>query len=270
MIELLTQIGFSENEAKLYIALLNLGEGTVDEIVKIAKVRRTTAYSVLRGMVENGLIAEVAGKPVRYQVLPPRQTLNDIFREKIEEANRWAERLPSIAEDFISQAESLYEQKPTSVDASREIMILRGPQMLNTILRPIEARVRNYIRILSRPPIVLPRQEDKKPPIGNTNLPHSFRKLVLCESDMLKDKDYLETIKIFLNSGNLVRHLPSVPVKLLIYDDFASLISMSPNGKPETHIALLIQNKQIVSFHILSFDLLWKTAKPILEHMEME
>ncbi len=263
MKEFLTQVGFSENEAKLYVSLLNLGEGTVNEIARVAKVRRTTAYSVLREMVKKGLIVEVAGKPVRYQVLPPRQALADFLRERIEEAKRWAERLPLIAEEFIVQAEQLYERKPISIDATRELMILRGPQMIRNIMKPIEARVREYIRVLSRPPIVVPRQKDKKPPIGNTNRPRSFKKLVICETDMLKDREYRETIKIFLNSGNLVRHLPSVPIKLVIYDDYASLISMTPNGRPEDHISLLIQNKQIIRFHIKSFELLWEVAKPV-------
>ena len=121
MKEFLTQVGFSENEAKLYVSLLNLGEGTVNEIARVAKVRRTTAYSVLREMVKKGLIVEVAGKPVRYQVLPPRQALADFLRERIEEAKRWAERLPLIAEEFIVQAEQLYERKPRFPEACQAL-----------------------------------------------------------------------------------------------------------------------------------------------------
>src|SRR3989338_2411851 len=53
--------GLSENEAKIYLALLELGKGTVSEITRKANLNRTTGYDVLDGLVAKNL-ASVSGK----------------------------------------------------------------------------------------------------------------------------------------------------------------------------------------------------------------
>lgn len=52
----LKDLGFSENEAKVYLALLELGPSTTTEIGRIAKINRTTGYAVLESLAGRGLI----------------------------------------------------------------------------------------------------------------------------------------------------------------------------------------------------------------------
>ena len=47
LLSLVERIGFDDKEAKIYIALLELGEATVLEVGKRAGVKRPTAYLVL-------------------------------------------------------------------------------------------------------------------------------------------------------------------------------------------------------------------------------
>lgn len=49
-------IGLSEKEAKIYTALLSLGEASIIEIAKKAEIKRTTVYNLLPELVNNGLI----------------------------------------------------------------------------------------------------------------------------------------------------------------------------------------------------------------------
>lgn len=57
----LINIGFSQKEASVYLALLELGKRTVSPIARKAGINRTTSYDVLDSLVRKGL-ASVSGK----------------------------------------------------------------------------------------------------------------------------------------------------------------------------------------------------------------
>jgi sugar-specific transcriptional regulator TrmB len=53
---ILTNLGLSPNEAKIYLAALESGSASAQRIAQKAQIKRTTAYSVLEGMVKKGFI----------------------------------------------------------------------------------------------------------------------------------------------------------------------------------------------------------------------
>ncbi len=56
---ILHELGFSRHEASTYLALLEIGTGTVTEIAKKADVKRPTAYLVLEDLQQKGFVALV-------------------------------------------------------------------------------------------------------------------------------------------------------------------------------------------------------------------
>jgi sugar-specific transcriptional regulator TrmB len=68
----LQSFGFSEKEADVYIALLELGRGTITEISRKAGINRTTGYDVLSSLANKG-VASVSGKEPKqeYAAEPP-------------------------------------------------------------------------------------------------------------------------------------------------------------------------------------------------------
>lgn len=72
----LTQLGFSTNEATVYIAALSTGLGSAAQIAKKAGLRRTTTYSVLDYLVKRGVVGQskVRGK-TRFAAEPPEKLL---------------------------------------------------------------------------------------------------------------------------------------------------------------------------------------------------
>jgi len=53
---ILTNLGLSPNEAKIYLAALESGSASAQRIAQKAKIKRTTAYSVLEAMVKKDFI----------------------------------------------------------------------------------------------------------------------------------------------------------------------------------------------------------------------
>ena len=68
----LQSFGFSEKETIVYVALLELGKGTVRQISSKAGINRTTSYDILGSLSNKGLVS-VSGKEPKseYAVEPP-------------------------------------------------------------------------------------------------------------------------------------------------------------------------------------------------------
>ena len=70
MIESLQKIGLSENEAKIYIALLEIGNGTAQQIAQKASVNRPTAYVQLETLMKMGLVSSFEKEPANKKGAP--------------------------------------------------------------------------------------------------------------------------------------------------------------------------------------------------------
>ncbi|HYV33883.1 MAG TPA: helix-turn-helix domain-containing protein [Candidatus Limnocylindria bacterium] len=73
----LNQLGFSQNETKVYLSALELGVASAQDIAKQAEIKRSTAYFVLGYLVDRGVVGRtlVRGK-MRFVAEPPDKLLN--------------------------------------------------------------------------------------------------------------------------------------------------------------------------------------------------
>jgi len=54
----LNQIGLEEKEAEVYLAALELGPATIQDIARKSEINRTTVYQMLKNLKSQGLISE--------------------------------------------------------------------------------------------------------------------------------------------------------------------------------------------------------------------
>ena len=57
--KLLKSLGFSDSESKMYLVSLEMGEASVQDLAKKAKVSRVTAYAVIESLMKSGLMSTV-------------------------------------------------------------------------------------------------------------------------------------------------------------------------------------------------------------------
>jgi HTH-type transcriptional regulator, sugar sensing transcriptional regulator len=65
LVKILENVGFTEKEARIYLALLELEQGTVYKIAKIAELKRQIIYVILEGLMKRGYVTEVPNKKSR-------------------------------------------------------------------------------------------------------------------------------------------------------------------------------------------------------------
>ena len=85
MVGLLGDLGFTENEAKAYLALLKERPLTGYGLARASGVPRSKVYGVLEGMLEAGVVSVSRGDPARYAPLPPEELIG-VRRQEAEAA----------------------------------------------------------------------------------------------------------------------------------------------------------------------------------------
>lgn len=96
----LQEIGLSEKESQVYLALLQVDSGSIHDIATKTKINRTTVYPVLESLSKKGLVSETSeGKKTFYQAAPPERIETLVERQRVvleENAARLKDIIPQI------------------------------------------------------------------------------------------------------------------------------------------------------------------------------
>lgn len=107
MEQALIKLGLSEKEAKVYLATLELGEDTVQNIGKKAGVNRATTYVILEKLMSLGLVSSVEhDKKTKFIAESPTELANILESEKREIEERRHE-----LNETMSQLMAVYNTK---------------------------------------------------------------------------------------------------------------------------------------------------------------
>ncbi|MBI4447432.1 hypothetical protein HY643_00475 [Candidatus Woesearchaeota archaeon] len=80
---ILQEIGLTQGETKVYIALLELGPTKVGAIIEKAAMASSAVHNSIILLIEKGLITYIKkGKTKHYQAIPPKQLLNYLEDKK--------------------------------------------------------------------------------------------------------------------------------------------------------------------------------------------
>ncbi len=73
----LQEIGLTQSEIKVYLALLKLGSSTKKSIVKEAKITPSKLYEIVDKLINKGLVSYVKkNKVLHFSAAPPEQVLD--------------------------------------------------------------------------------------------------------------------------------------------------------------------------------------------------
>lgn len=113
IIEALIDIGLSEKEANVYIAVLNLGEQPASIISRVTKINRSSVYDILDSLMNKGIAlkTDISNKTY-YKVIDPTRLQNYIENEKVKFLKNY-ERKSSNLSDIIEDMEKIKLLKPT-------------------------------------------------------------------------------------------------------------------------------------------------------------
>ncbi|MEK6894925.1 MAG: helix-turn-helix domain-containing protein [Nanoarchaeota archaeon] len=107
----LLKIGLTEGEAKVYLALSELGSSTVGPIVKRSKVAYSNIYDILNRLIEKGIVSFIIkNKTKHFQAASPSNLVQYIDKKQ-EELIQEREALKKILPDLEKLQEAKLKQE---------------------------------------------------------------------------------------------------------------------------------------------------------------
>ena len=93
----LENMGLSRHEARVYLALLELGRGTVTQIAQSAQMNRTTGYDILERLSLYGLASRAGtGTKKKHYAAEPPVRLKQYLENKKSQADRRLEDVGDV------------------------------------------------------------------------------------------------------------------------------------------------------------------------------
>lgn len=119
-IQALQELGLTENEAKVYLFLLENGSSTITEITNKLPIHRVNIYDILKRLLERGLVSyTIEGKKKYYTATDPH-----IFLEMLKEKeNLFKKILPDL------------ESKRRSIKEKHEVGVFQGKEGIKAIMK---------------------------------------------------------------------------------------------------------------------------------------
>lgn len=234
-IEKLQKIGLNLNEAKIYLALLELGQAQAGEISKKTQINRTTVYDSLERLIQDGLVAFVisANKKV-FKPVAPKRLLDQALEKE------------STIKEILPELEGLFSRSKEK----EETNIYKGRKGIKSILDDILASKEyvafgssgRFLEIMKHDFMIF--QKRKKALRINS-------RIILSESSRKT-----ETVALAYADFRYVPDEFSAPTTTFVYGDKIAIIVWS--GTP---VATLIESKEVSKSYKSYFELLWKNAR---------
>src|SRR4051812_35603168 len=109
MLKELQDLGLSEKEARVYLAALEIGQATADQLAKQANIKRPTTYVQLESLMKMGLMSTYEEGKKTYFTPESPDTLKKIFESKKREFEAREQDLTAILPELVRKFEGAGE-----------------------------------------------------------------------------------------------------------------------------------------------------------------
>jgi DNA-binding MarR family transcriptional regulator len=108
IIKQLKNLNLTDKEARVYLALLELGPSTPYKIAKRSRLKRPTAYVIAEELVEKGLIIQVTGEKTKQYIARSPETYFEDAENKLRSAKRVLPELMALQRKTSEKPNILY------------------------------------------------------------------------------------------------------------------------------------------------------------------
>lgn len=234
----LTDVGFSKNEAKVYLSLLRLGPSTAGVIAARANIHRTNVYDALDRLTEKSIVTYIfKGNKKYFEAVNPSQ-ITDILKERMA---KFESAVPTLQLDYQQSKDATKAQIFEGVVGIKAItndMLREGKSIVAFgIPKDMAERIKSFVSIFHK------RRIEKK-----IHMKHLY------DADSKERIAYLNTLPY--SEAAFIQHEYGSPATTTIYGDKVAFYIWS-----DPPASILIESKRMAEQYRKYFDILWKMAK---------
>ena len=233
-IEHFQKIGFSYNEAKVYLTLAEIGSSKAGAVSKHSSLDRSSVYNALKSLIEKGMVSYVIiGKIKWFQCSDPKNILV-YLSNKLE-----------LAKGFVPEIDKVRKQ----TKLKENVRLFKGARGIKTVFEDILRNAKENLIFGSEG------QFSKNMPLFEKQFSNKL------ENKGIKVRSIVRTNREFEEKKGLSnkKRIPSTtesPVVTNIYCNKIAIIIWS-----EIPEAILIENEKAANAYRDYFEFMWKHAK---------
>ncbi len=243
LVNILKEIGLTEGEAKVYIALLELGSTTTGPIVDKSGISASKVYNILDKLAKKGFVSYILKAKTKYFHAADPHRIIDYLEEREENLLKQKEEIKQVLPQLeLKQKEAGKEQIAELFEGAKGI---------------ITARERVF-NVLKKGETLYEFGTNKKAHqtmAAYWNDFHGRRTQAGIKAKYIVQDDLKENIEIGEKGGLIeAKYQPLMgPICIDMYGDYTVI-----NLLQDTYLALSIKNKQVTESFKNYFDLIWQ------------
>ena len=246
-INVLKDLGVTDGETRVYLALLELGSSTAGKIIEKSKISPSKIYNVLNRLIAKGIVSYIIeGKTKHFKAAPPKNILNYIERKENELVQHKTEFKKIIP---------LLESRQKSGVKNFNAQIFEGIGGLVTVfdMSLEESKKGDTVYAFGYPPYAS-RLFDKywRGYYSKCDRKGVIRRIIYNYDTwfLKKRNDRKLTFNRYLPKGI------ATPSLVLIFNDKVANVIITEEQK----VCFLMQNKEVAYSYMQYFNFLWKNA----------
>lgn len=273
MIDKLKYLGFTEYEAKVFIALLKGSLMSASEIADDAKIRRTDVYNILKSFVEKGYSNEIETNAIlKYELIDP-----DIILDKLERKinNQRQKELETLKETF-KELKPLHRTKESESVKRVNIELVRGyNQHRETKFLELMKNAKKEILFMVKLEHAVMNEIDetakkfmKKGGVIKSLYQVSENFRIKKDNKWIKGtiSDLIKACEFFEKSGEILKLSESPVPNMTIFDREIVFLNITDKTLPKHNEAdIMIKNKEFAQNMVIVFESLWEKANELGE-----
>lgn len=242
----LLQLGFSDKEMAVYLAILQSKDSSIPTIAKTTGLRRGTVYDVVEKLKEKGFIAETKkGKKRRLIRENPTNTFYTLLDEKYEQL----EKSKKIVENILPTLKAL----DVSDDLKPQIRVYTGEKGFRKVWDEIFAyEGKNFLSIARIETYLKFMGQDFLTEIQNRKIKLGFTSRAINE-DSPSSHSMKENDETYNRETRLAPKDFAFPSSEIIFGDKIAMFSTI-----NENIIIVIQSKDFAETHKAYFEMIWK------------
>jgi sugar-specific transcriptional regulator TrmB len=249
--KILEEIGLTDGESRIYIALLKLGSTTTGPIAKQSQISRSKVYFILDKLEKKGLVSHIDKNGVTYFSAVEPSKIDDYLRQKEDQF----EKVKLEFKKFLPELQSYYTQN----EKAQQVKVYQGLDGLKTAHEHIYLKLKGgeeycYLGIPSHQPESQHRYWQRD---------HLRRVEAKIKCRLLFERGTSKEVLENRNSYSLsdARYMPigiKTPAYFLIYKD-TTMIAV-PSDDP---VVIEIVSQAITDSFKAYFNAFWAKSKPL-------
>lgn len=261
----LEELGLTNYEARVYLALIRRDVFTAAEVAREAGVPRQRVYDVLEGLIRRQLAVLHPGRVAGYSAVAPDTAVERL----IEQQRRSLGRLERLSSELARELKPTFDSGRTHTDPLDYVEVLRDSADISERFARLQTTAERELLSFSKPPWFTP-PENLAGLEASARL-HAAGRTVrsLYSREVLDDPALVEVMHLFVNAGEEIRIADELPLKMIIADGSTVMCDMpDPVARDSATTSLCIRHPSLAEALSLAFHSIWDNSLTLAEALK--